>query len=38
MMSCRTGRLRGERSLRDFYTFCGGVWYLGPGVARLGDS
>jgi hypothetical protein len=34
MMSCRTGRLRGGRSLRDLYTFCRDVRRMGPGVAR----
>ena len=33
-MSCRTGRLRGERSLRDLCTGLGGMSSMGPRDAR----
>jgi hypothetical protein len=34
MMSCRTGPLRVERSLRDLYTGLAGMIFWGPRVAR----
>jgi hypothetical protein len=34
MVSCRTGSLRGKRSLRDLYTGLGGMSCVGPRDAR----
>jgi hypothetical protein len=34
-LSCRTGRLRGARSLRDLYTFSCRVACFGPPVGRV---
>jgi hypothetical protein len=34
ILSCRTGSLRGKRSLRDLYTGLGGMGGVGPRVAR----
>jgi hypothetical protein len=38
MMSCRTGRLRGGRSLRDLYTFFSGWQVHGSGLCPVGEA
>jgi hypothetical protein len=34
-VSCRTGRLRGGRSLRDAYTGLGRIVFYGPAAGRV---